>query len=101
MSLLTIVAQAVVILTTGTLSGVSVLDQNIMQGFENIPTTNVPIDISGIDFASGAFLADELKMGTPHELFLANFESWAKKTRYNFGWNKQKCKTSFQMGILS
>ncbi len=79
MSLLAIVAQAVVILTSGTLSGASFLDQNIMQGFENIPTTNVPIDISGIDFASGAFTTDDLKIGTPHELFLTNFESWATK----------------------
>ena len=79
MSLLAFVAQAVVILTSGALSGASFLDQNSMQGFENTPAANVPIDISGIDFASGAFTADDLKIGTPHELFLANFESWATK----------------------
>lgn len=79
MSLLTIVAQAVVILSSGALSGASFLDQNIMQDLENLPTNNVPIEISGIDFASGAFTANDLKMGTPHELFLANFESWAAK----------------------
>ncbi len=79
MSLLAFVAQAVVILTSGALSGASLLDQNSMQGFENIPTANVPIDISGIDFASGAFTTDDLKIGTPHELFLTNFESWATK----------------------
>jgi len=39
----------------------------------------VPSDISGIDFASGAFSAEDLKMGTPDELFLANFENWAKE----------------------
>jgi len=79
MSLLVFVAQTVVILTSGALSGASFLDQNSMQGFENIPATNIPIDISGIDFESGAFTTDDLKIGTPHELFLANFESWATK----------------------
>ena len=39
----------------------------------------VPNDISGIDFASGALSAKDLKMGTPDELFLANFENWAEE----------------------
>jgi len=99
MSLLTIVAQAVVILTSGALSGVSVLDQNIMQDFENIPTTNIPIDISGIDFASGAFLSDDLKMGTPHELFLANFESWAEKHDITLVGTNKNAKHLFRWGF--
>jgi len=37
----------------------------------------IPNDISRIDFASGAFSAEDLKMGTADELFLANFENWA------------------------
>jgi len=39
----------------------------------------IPNDISGIDFASGAFSDEDLKMGTPDELFLVNFENWAKE----------------------
>jgi len=39
----------------------------------------IPNDISGIDFASGAFSAEDLKMGTPDELLLLNFENWAKE----------------------
>jgi len=42
-------------------------------------TKTIPNDISGIDFASGAFSAEDLKMGTTDELFLANFENWAKE----------------------
>jgi len=75
----------------------------------------IPIDISGIDFATGAFSAEDLKMGTPNELFLVNFENWAKEhdislvgtnknakdlSKWSFDHNKDKVDLKDIPGVL-
>jgi len=81
MNLLVIIALAVLILTAGSITESTLWDLMFITDFEKTSdfSKTVPISTSDIDFASGAFSTEDLKMQSPNELFLADFENWAKK----------------------
>jgi len=81
MNILAILATVVLIITSGSFADSTLLDLSFINDFQKTSITSGPseIDISSIDFATGAFSNEELKIGTPQDLFLANFEDWAKK----------------------
>jgi len=80
MNLLGIILPVFLIITAGSVTESTFWDIIFLTDFEKTSESKtIPNNLSGIDFASGAFSAKDLKMGTPNELFLANFENWAKE----------------------
>jgi hypothetical protein len=81
MNILTILAPAVLVFTSGSLADSTIFDQIFMTDFQKTVTESktLEVDLSTIDFSTGAFSSEVLKMGTPQDLFLANFEDWAKQ----------------------
>ncbi len=79
MNILTILAPVVLVITSGDLADSTVLDLNFIEQ-KSLSTKNIlEIDVSTIDFATGAFSNEDLKKGSPQDLFLADFEGWAKQ----------------------
>ena len=81
MNLLVIIVPAVLIITAGSVTESTFWDIIFLTDFEKTSESSktIPNNLSGIDFASGAFSDENLKMRTPDELFLVNFENWAKE----------------------
>jgi len=81
LNLLGIIVPAFLILTAGSITESTFWDIIFLTDYEKTSKSSktVPIDTSGIDFASGAFSVEDLKMVNPDELFLANFENWARE----------------------
>jgi len=81
MNLLGIIVPVFLIITAGSLTESTFWDIIFLTDFEKTSESSktIPNNLSGIDFASGAFSDEDLKMGTPDELFLVNFENWAKE----------------------
>jgi len=81
MNLLVIIAPAVLILTTGSITESTFWDLIFITDFEKTSDSSetFPIDTSSIDFASGAFSTEDLILESPNELFLEDFENWARK----------------------
>jgi len=81
MNLLVIIVPAVLIFTVGSITESTFWDLMLITDFEKTFDSSkiIPIETSGFNFASGAFSDEDLKMGTPDELFLVNFENWAKE----------------------
>ncbi len=81
MNLLGIIVPVFLIFTAGSVTESTFWDIIFLTDFEKTSESSktIPNNPSGIDFISGAFSAEDLKMGTPDELFLANFENWAKE----------------------
>jgi len=81
MNLLVIIVPAVLIFTACSIAESTFWDLMLITDFEKTFDSSkiVPIETSGFNFASGAFSDEDLKMGIPDELFLANFENWAKE----------------------
>jgi len=81
MNLLVIIVPAVLIFTAGSIAESTFWDLMLITDFEKTFDSSkiVPIETSGFNFASGAFSDEDLKMRTPDELFLVNFENWAKE----------------------
>jgi len=91
LNLLGIIVPAFLILTAGSITESTFWDIVFLTDYEKTSKSSktVPIDTSGIDFASGAFSVEDLKMVNPDELFLANFENWAREHDiYLVGTNK-------------
>ena len=80
MNLLAIIVPLVLILTIGSIIESTFWELIFITDFEKTFDSSkiIPIETSGIDFASGAFSVDDLKVGNSNELFLANFENWAR-----------------------
>jgi len=81
MNLLGIIVPVFLIITASSVTESTFSDIIFPTDFEKTSESSktIPNNPSGIDFISGAFSAEDLKMGTPDELFLANFENWAKE----------------------
>jgi len=81
MNLLGIIVPVFLIITAGSVTESTFSDIIFPTDFEKTSESSktIPNNPSGTDFISGAFSAEDLKMGTPDELFLANFENWAKE----------------------
>ena len=81
MNLLGIIVPVFLIITAGSVTESTFWDIIFLTDFEKTSESSktIPNNLSGIDFASGAFSDEDLKLGTPDELFLANFENWAKE----------------------
>ncbi len=81
MNLLGIIVPVFLFITAGSVTESTFWDIIFLTDFEKTSESSktIPNNLSGIDFASGAFSDEDLKMGTPDELFLANFENWAKE----------------------
>jgi len=80
MNLLAIIVPLVLILTIGSITESTFWELIFITDFEKTFDSSkiIPIETSGIDFASGSFSVDDLKVGNSNELFLANFENWAR-----------------------
>ncbi len=81
MNLLGIIVPVFLIITASSVTESTFSDIIFPTDFEKTSESSktIPNNPSGTDFISGAFSAEDLKMGTPDELFLANFENWAKE----------------------
>jgi len=81
MNLLGIIVPVFLIITAGSVTESTFSDIIFPTEFEKTSESSktIPNNLSGIDFASGAFSDEDLKMETPDELFLVNFENWAKE----------------------
>ena len=81
MNLLVIIAPAVLIFTTGSITESTLWDLMFITDFEKTSDSSktVPIDTSGIVFASGAFSTEDLILESTNELFLEDFKNWARK----------------------
>ncbi len=81
MNLLGIILPVFLIITASSVTESTFSDIIFPTDFEKTSESSktIPNNPSGTDFISGAFSAEDLKMGTPDELFLANFENWAKE----------------------
>jgi len=81
MNLLGIIVPVFLIITAGSVTESTFSDIIFPTDFEKASESSktIPNNPSGTDFISGAFSAEDLKMETPDELFLANFENWAKE----------------------
>ena len=81
MNLLGIIVPVFLIITVGSVTESTFSDIIFPTDFEKTSESSktIPNNPSGTDFISGAFSAEDLKMRTPDELFLANFENWAKE----------------------
>ena len=81
MNLLTILAPAVLIITSGSLADSTFFDLGFLTENKKTISNSISLetDKSRIDFSTGAFSNEDLKLGSPQDLFLANFEDWAKK----------------------
>ncbi len=80
MNLLVIIVPGVLIFTAGSITESTFWDLMFITDFEKTSdfSKTVPIITSDIDFASGAFSTEDLKMQSPNELLFANFENWAR-----------------------
>ena len=81
MNLLGIIVPVFLIITAGSVTDSTFWDIIFPTEFEKTSESSktIPNNLSGIDFASGAFSDEDLKIGTPDELFLVNFENWAEE----------------------
>jgi len=101
MNLLAIIVPLVLILTIGSITESTFWELIFITDFEKTFDSSkiIPIETSSFDFASGAFSADDLKVGNSNELFLANFENWARDHDiYLVGTNKN-VKHLFKRGM--
>ncbi len=80
MNLLVIIVPAVLIFTAGSITESTFWDLMFITDFEKTSdfSKTVPISTSGSDYASSSFSTEDLKMQSPNELLLANFENWAR-----------------------
>ena len=81
MNLLGIILPVFLIITAGSVTESTFWDIIFLTDFEKTSESSktIPNNLSEIDFASGAFSDEDLKMRTPDELLLVNFENWAKE----------------------
>ena len=101
MNLLVIIVPAVLIFTAGSIIESTFWELIFITDFEKTFDSRkiIPIETSGIDFASSAFSVDDLKVGNSNELFLANFENWSiDHDIYLIGTNKN-AKYLFKSGM--
>ena len=100
LNLLAIIVPLVLILTIGSITESTFWELIFITDFEKISESSktIPNDISGIDFASGAFSAEDLKMENSNELLLANFENWAKKHNISLIGTNKNVKQLFKPG---
>jgi len=80
MNLLVIIVPAVLIFTAGSITESTFWDLMFITDFEKTSdfSKTVPISTSGSDYASSSFSTEDLKMQSPNELLLANFDNWAR-----------------------
>jgi len=91
MNLLGIIVPVFLIITAGSVTESTFWDIIFPTDFEKTSESSktIPNNPSGIDFISGAFSDEDLKMGNSDELLLANFENWARDHDiYLIGTNK-------------
>jgi len=101
MNLLASIVPLVLILTIGSIIESTFWELTFITDFEKTFDSSkiIPIETSSIDFASGTFSVDDLKVGNSNELFLANFENWARDHDiYLIGTNKN-AKHLFKLGM--
>jgi len=101
MNLLAIIVPLVLILTISFITESTFWELIFITDFEKTFDSSkiIPIETSSIEFASGAFSVDDLKVGNSNELFLANFENWARDHDiYLVGTNKN-VKHFFKRGM--
>jgi len=101
MNLLGIIVPVFLIITAGSVTESTFSDIIFPTDFEKTSESSktIPNNPSGIDFISGAFSAEDLKMRTPDELFLANFENWAKEHDISLVGTNKNHKYLFKPGM--
>jgi len=101
MNLLVIIVPAVLIFTAGSIIESTFWDLMFITDFEKTSdfSKTVPISTSSSDYANSSFSTEDLKMQSPNELLLANFENWARDHDiYLIGTNKN-AKYLFKSGM--
>jgi len=80
MNLLVIIVPGVLIFTAGSITESTFWDLMFITDFEKTSdfSKTVPISTSGSDYANSSFSTEDLKIQSPNELLLANFENWAR-----------------------
>jgi len=101
MNLLVIIVPAVLIFTAGSITESTFWDLMFITDFEKTSdfSKTVPISTSGSDYASSSFSTEDLKMQSPNELLLANFENWAKKHNISLIGTNKNAKYLFKPGM--
>jgi hypothetical protein len=77
--MLTILVSVMLVVISGSLAYSTVFELNFIEQKSLFTKNTLEIDVSTIDFAAGAFSNEDLKKGTVQDLFLVNFEDWAKQ----------------------
>ena len=101
MNILTILAPAVLIVTSGSLTD-SPLDLifNVSEQTATNTISSLEIDYTSIDYSTGAFPNEVLEFGTPEEFFLAKFEQWAEKHDITLIGTDKNAKHLFRWGFI-
>jgi len=101
MNLLVIIVPAVLIFTAGSITESTFWDLMFITDFEKTSdfSKTVPISTSGSDYASSSFSTEDLKMQSPNELLLANFENWARDHDISLIGTNKNYKYLFKSGM--
>ncbi len=101
MNLLAIIVPVVLILTIGSITESTFWDLMFITDFEKTSdfSKTVPISTSGSDYASSSFSTEDLKMQSPNELLLANFENWARDHDISLIGTNKNAKYLFNPGM--
>jgi len=102
MNLVGIILPVFLIIIVGSVTESTFSDIIFPTDFEKTSESSktIPNNLSEIDFASGSFSTEDLKMGNSNELLLANFENWARDHDISLIGTNKNVKYLFKYGFV-